>query len=68
MPTFKYDDEHSVNGKPFDEEDVPNYFGSSYSVVKGYTDRAMHQYDNVLNVRMRMPVSYEKNPRNLIHT
>ena len=63
---FKYDDEHSVNGKPFDEEDIPNYFGSSYSVVKGYTDRAMHQYDNVLNVRMRMPISHEKNPRNLI--
>ena len=54
---FMYDEEHPVGGKPFTEDDRPNYFGSSYSVVKGYTDRLLHHYKNVLNVRMRLPVS-----------
>jgi dTDP-glucose 4,6-dehydratase len=66
---FNYDDEHpygvEVNG--FEEESVPNFFGSSYSVVKGFTDRLMHLYsDTVLNLRIRMPITGEKNPRNFI--
>ena len=63
---FKYDKKHPIGGKPFTEDDRPNYFGSSYSVVKGYTDRLMHHYKNVLNVRMRLPVSDDESPRNLI--
>ena len=63
---FKYDEEHPIGSNPFTEEDRPNYFGSSYSVVKGYTDRLMHRYKNVLNVRMRLPVSDDESPRNLI--
>ena len=63
---FKYTEEHSVGGKPYTEDDRPNFFGSSYSVVKGYTDRLMHQYKNVLNVRMRLPISADNSPRNLI--
>ena len=63
---FKYDEEHPIGSKPFTEDDRPNYFGSSYSVVKGYTDRLMHHYKNVLNVRMRLPVSDDESPRNLI--
>lgn len=50
----------------FTEEDEPNFFGSSYSVVKGYTDRLMHMFDNVLNVRIRMPISSDNSPRNFI--
>ena len=50
----------------FTEEDEPNFFGSSYSVVKGYTDRLMHMFDNVLNVRIRMPISSDTSPRNFI--
>lgn len=66
---FKYDDEHpygqEVNG--FEEESLPNFFGSSYSVMKGYTDQLMHLYnDNVLNLRIRMPITGEKNSRNFI--
>lgn len=49
----------------FDENDKPNFFGSSYSVVKGFTDRLMHLY-NILNLRIRMPITGEKNPRNFI--
>ncbi len=63
---FTYTDEHPLGGDPFTEDDMPNYFGSSYSVVKGYTDRLMHHNNNVLNIRMRLPVSNEQNARNLI--
>jgi dTDP-glucose 4,6-dehydratase len=51
----------------FTEEDVPNFFGSGYSIVKGYTDRLMHQIsDHVLNLRIRMPIVAEDCPRNFI--
>ena len=53
-----------VNG--FSEDAVPNFFGSAYSVVKGYTDRLMHLFPNVLNVRIRMPITADLNPRNFI--
>ena len=65
---FTYTDDYMIVSEPFTEDDVPNYFGSSYSVVKSYTDRLMHHYSNVLNIRMRLPVCYEQNPRNLITT
>jgi dTDP-4-dehydrorhamnose reductase len=34
---FEYDEEHPVC-KSFQEHDEPNFFGSSYSIVKGFTD------------------------------
>jgi 3,5-epimerase/4-reductase len=65
---FEYDSEHpfglETNG--FTEDSYPNFFGSSYSVVKGYTDKLMHLFDNVLNLRIRMPITCEDNPRNFI--
>ena len=65
---FEFDDNHpfgeEING--FGEDDVPNFFGSSYSVVKGYTDRLMHLFPNVLNVRIRMPITSDLNSRNFI--
>lgn len=65
---FKYDDDHvygnEING--FTEESLPNFFGSSYSIVKGYTDMLMHHYDNVLNLRIRMPITGLYNKRNFI--
>lgn len=59
---FTYDE----NKKIFTEQDEPNFFGSSYSVVKGFSDRLMHLFDNVLNVRIRMPISSDLSPRNFI--
>lgn len=54
-----------ING--FTEESIPNFFGSSYSIVKGYTDQLMHLFgDTVLNVRIRMPITDEVCPRNFI--
>lgn len=50
----------------FTEDDEPNFFGSSYSIIKGYTDRIMHDYKNTLNLRIRMPIIDKDNPRNFI--
>ena len=51
----------------YNENDLPDFFGSSYSVVKGFTDRLLHNFnDSVLNVRIRMPITADKNPRNFI--
>lgn len=63
---FTYDTLHDFE-HGFTEYDTPNFFGSSYSIVKGYTDRLMHLYGNsVLNLRIRMPITGECNPRNFI--
>jgi 3,5-epimerase/4-reductase len=65
---FSYDEEHPFGEEEngFKEDSVPNFFGSSYSIVKGYTDRLMKMFDNVLNVRIRMPITDEIHPRNFI--
>jgi nucleoside-diphosphate-sugar epimerase len=68
---FDYDYNHPFGNEKcgFTETDKPNFFGSSYSIVKGYTDRIMHElYNNdVLNVRIRMPITDELNSnRNFI--
>ena len=62
---FSYENE---SDKPFNENDLPNFFGSSYSTVKGFTDRLMHDCfgDNTLNVRIRMPITYDDNPKNFL--
>jgi dTDP-glucose 4,6-dehydratase len=66
---FKFDENHpfGLEENGFDEKSLPNFFGSSYSVVKGYTDQLMQLYeDKVLNLRIRMPITGEKNGRNFI--
>jgi len=66
---FAYDETHpfGVAENGFNEDSRPNFFGSSYSVVKGYTDRLLHFFDDsVLNLRIRMPITGEKNSRNFI--
>jgi 3,5-epimerase/4-reductase len=44
------------NNPEFFEKDKPNFFGSSYSIVKGFTDQIMHSF-NALNLRIRMPIN-----------
>jgi len=66
---FEYDETHpfgkEING--FDESSKPNFFGSSYSIVKGYTDQLMRLFgDTTLNIRIRMPITDEFNERNFI--
>jgi dTDP-glucose 4,6-dehydratase len=54
----------------FTESDSPNFFGSSYSIVKGLTDKIMQERncicENVLNLRIRMPIINRDNPRNFV--
>jgi 3,5-epimerase/4-reductase len=57
---------YTYPGQVFTEEDKPNFFGSSYSIVKGYTDTMMRQYGTTLQLRIRMPISSSKSNRNLI--
>lgn len=60
---FKFTDEQAV----FTEEDLPNFFGSSYSIVKGFTDQIVKLFpDTVLNCRIRMPISSDHSTRNFI--
>jgi len=65
---FKYDDDHpfgkEVNG--FTEDSKPNFFGSGYSIVKGFTDQLMALFPKVLNLRIRMPITGIPNSRNFI--
>jgi dTDP-4-dehydrorhamnose reductase len=66
---FEFDETHPFGKEEngFTEESAPNFFGSSYSIVKGYTDSLMKLFDkNVLNVRIRMPITDEYNARNFI--
>jgi len=60
---FEYDNLNDLIG--YDENENPNFFGSSYSIVKGFTDMLMKQF-NVLNLRIRMPINSQNNPRNFI--
>lgn len=63
---FEFDEQFTLeNGCK--EHDEPNFFGSSYSTVKGFTDRIMHLFEtNTLNLRIRMPITEKPNPRNFI--
>jgi 3,5-epimerase/4-reductase len=65
---FTYDEKHpfGVEKDGFTEESLPNFFGSSYSIVKGFTDRIMKLYKNVLTLRIRMPITETLNDRNFI--
>lgn len=60
---FEYDNINDFIG--YNEDENPNFFGSSYSIVKGFTDMLMKQF-NVLNLRIRMPINSQNNPRNFI--
>jgi dTDP-4-dehydrorhamnose reductase len=70
---FEYDAEHEMPRMGtsnevigFSEDDVPNFFGSNYSIVKGFTDRIFHTIPSALNLRIRMPITSHDNPRNFI--
>jgi len=66
---FKYDQGHPFGKEEqgFLESSLPNFFGSGYSTVKGFTDRLMPILEGkILNLRIRMPIVGEDNPRNFI--
>ena len=55
----------SDSEKQFTELDKPNFFGSNYSIVKGFTDMLIKN-TNALILRIRMPISSDKSIRNFI--
>lgn len=57
---------YTADKKVFTEDDKPNFFGSGYSTVKGYTDQVLRNFNNTLQLRIRMPVSKLVSGRNLI--
>lgn len=64
---YTYDQIHKI----FTESDSPNFFGSNYSVVKGFTHQLLELLENsgasdALHLRIRMPITSENNPRNFI--
>jgi len=65
---FQYDESHPWGNEEtgFGESDVPNFFGSHYSTVKGYTDRLMHLFENTLNLRIRMCLTPNHHWRNFV--
>lgn len=67
---YEYDNLHSIaNGKGFVEEDLPNVFieGSVYSKTKAIVDSLFLFYPNVLNLRIRQPISDDLyDPKNFI--
>lgn len=59
-------DESETALNTFTEDDDPNFFGSSYSVVKGVTDQLLRQVPNVLSLRIRLPIFGRPHARNTL--
>lgn len=63
---YQYDEEHPIGGKGFLETDPANFAGSFYSETKAHVEEIMKYYNNVLILRLRMPVSDDLHPRNFV--
>lgn len=64
---YSYDDTHPMySGKGFTEDEEPNFQGSFYSISKIITEKLLLEYSNVLNLRVKMPISYDLHPRSFI--
>ncbi|CAH6420888.1 RmlD substrate binding domain [uncultured virus] len=62
---YAYDETHPM-GTKFTELDPPNFQGSTYSCSKIKAEDLLSMYDNVLTLRIRLPVSADMHPKNLI--
>lgn len=64
---FHYDDGNFRQGSGigFSEDDEPNFTGSYYSKTKAMLETMLREYDNVLTLRVRMPIvadlTYQRN-------
>jgi dTDP-4-dehydrorhamnose reductase len=63
---YEYDNEHTIGGKGFTEEEVPNFDGSFYSKTKAMVEKLLRFYPNVLVLRVRMPISDDLHPRSFV--
>lgn len=66
---YSYDGDHLVGGgNGFTETDPPNFDGSYYSRTKGMVESLLCEYDNLLQLRLRMPISHDlANGRNFVY-
>jgi len=57
---YEYDESHPMkSGIGFTEEETPNFDGSFYSRSKIMMERLILEYPNVLNLRVKMPISMD---------
>lgn len=64
---YEYDDIHTIENQiGFTEEDEPNFEKSFYSKTKIITEKILKTMNNVLILRLRMPLSPDLHPRNFI--
>ncbi len=64
---YAYNKTHPMySGIGYSETDAPNFTGSFYSKTKLMLDTLLQNYPNVLNLRLRMPISDDLHPRNFI--
>uniref|UniRef100_A0A061R6T4 UDP-glucose 4,6-dehydratase n=1 Tax=Tetraselmis sp. GSL018 TaxID=582737 RepID=A0A061R6T4_9CHLO len=65
---FHYDENFPEgSGKGFKETDAPNFTGSYYSHCKAMTENLLQAFNNVLTLRVRMPIVQDVlYPRNFI--
>jgi len=64
---YQYDAQHPMgSGIGFTEEDQPNFEGSFYSKTKVVLEKLLNNYPNILNLRLRMPISSDLHPRNFV--
>jgi nucleoside-diphosphate-sugar epimerase len=59
---YEYDENHPLgSGIGFTEEEAPNFDASFYSKTKILLEKLILEYSNVLNLRIKMPISTELN-------
>lgn len=63
---YSYDEEHPIGGKRFTEEDTANFHGSFYSHTKALVEDMCRGYDNLLTLRLRMPISDDLHHRSFV--
>jgi dTDP-4-dehydrorhamnose reductase len=63
---YSYDEEHKIGGKRFTEDDVANFHGSFYSHTKALVEDMASVYNNVLFLRLRMPISDDLHHRSFV--
>jgi dTDP-4-dehydrorhamnose reductase len=57
---YEYDENHPIgSGIGFTEDEEPNFDGSFYSRTKIQMEQLILEYPNLLNLRVKMPVSLE---------
>jgi 3,5-epimerase/4-reductase len=62
---YTYSSETPIGCK-FSELDPPNFRGSTYSTSKVLAEELLAVYDNVLTLRIRMPISDDLHPKSLV--